>query len=128
MTQEHSEWRFSLHQRAHSEQSVKPVAKLARKAFGNKVRRKPTLPVLAVAVVAQGGVRHNAGIEPRIPHVRNPARCSVTLGATNLDQIHPRPVRRVTVKLLPSTDGAILELLTTANDVKSTAGLTYPDG
>ena len=128
MPQEHPKRGSSLHQRAHSEQSVKPVAKLARKAFGNKVRRKPRLPVLAVAVVAQCGVGHDAGVEPGIADVRNPARRSTAPGAANFDQIHPWPVRRVTVKLLPSTDSATLELLTTANDVECTAALANPDG
>src|SRR4030095_13619328 len=126
--QEHSKGGSSLHQGAHSEQGVKPVAKLARKAFSNKVRRKTLLPVSALAGIAQGRVGHDAGSEPGIPNVRNAALRSVTLGATNLDQIYPRPVRRVTVKLFPSTDSATLELLTTANDVESAAALTYPDG
>ena len=37
------------------------------------------------------------------------ARFSVALGAANFDQIYPRPVRRVTIKLLPSTDSATSE-------------------
>src|SRR6266436_3867463 len=128
MPQEHSKGGSSLHQSAHSEQGVKPVAKLPGEAFGNKVRRKPLLPVLAVAVVAQGRVGHDAGVEPRITDVRNPARRSVALGAANFDQIYPRPVRRVTAKFLPSIHSSALQLLTTANDFESTAALANPDG
>src|SRR6266403_4333585 len=101
MPQEYSKGGSSLHQRAHSEEGVKPVAKLAGKAFGNEVRRKPLLPVLAVAVVPQGRVGHDAGIEPRVADIRNPACPPTAFGTANFDQIDPWPVRRVTVKFFP---------------------------
>src|SRR4030095_3268510 len=83
--QEHSKGGSSLPQRAHSEQVVKPVAKLAGKAFCNEVRWEPFLPVIAVAVIAQSRVGHDAGVEPGIADVRDPARSSVALGAANFD-------------------------------------------
>ncbi len=127
MAEQRLERRDALHHRAHRQQRVEPVAELAREALSDEVGGDPLRPVVAVLAIAHGRVGNDAGVEPRVAHVRDAADTLAALRAGDLDGVDPRAVRGVALELVPTLDGALLQLLLAADDVEP-AALAAPDG
>jgi len=119
-------WPVHKH-RAHGQQAVEPVAKLAWERFTDPVCREPFGPVLAILPVRERAERYDARIQPGVADVRYPTHEGTALGAGDLDLINVRPVRRVPVERGPARHGAALEFLFVPDDLVMLAGVARPE-
>ena len=72
--------------------------------------------------------RHDARVEPRVADVWDAADGLTAARASDLDRIDPRPMRRVALELFPAGNGALTQLVATADHVEPLAALAVPDG
>ncbi len=88
---------------------------------------KPLFPVGRVLAVVQRRERDDPGVEPRVPHVRDPRDRGPAAAARDLDGVDERPVRGVPLERVPALDRPLPQLLATAHDVERAARLAVED-
>jgi len=122
------EGRALLQHGRHRQQAIEPVAELAREGLADPVRREPPLPVGLVGAIVQRREGHHPGIQPGVAYVLDTAHLGATFGTTDLDCVHVRAVRRVTLENVPARHGTRLELVLVLDHLIVIARVALPDG
>src|SRR5207247_101011 len=79
-------------------------------------------------VVLDRRIRHDAGVEPWVADIWNSAHQVARCGVLDLDEIDPRPMRRMAGEVAPAFDGARFQLFKRADDFEIAGLLIDPDG
>src|ERR1700736_3097880 len=103
MTQQSFKRSAAINHGTHRQHRIKPVSKLARKAFKYQICREPLVPVGAIGCESYGAERHDARVEPGIADVFDPRSKLAAFFTANLDGIDVRAVRRVAFKGIPAS-------------------------